>query len=182
MGHADESRVKQVLVAAAILLGIGMVMFFSLMTWSKIPGALGEWLGTMLGIMTTPFFMESSFIMLGLFIVISLNVWRRHREGDELVYLEQVVGPDTPADLPDQARWAIYHQAPLTPVAPTALEQAEGAMAIGDFPAAIHWISTMDAKELRQPATLKLRLDLARATGRDDLAASLEKEIASISH
>ena len=66
-------------------------------------------------------------------IVISLNIWRQRKDGDEFVYLEQVAGPDAPADLPEHAKWAVYRQKPLDPEAPSLLAQAEGAFAIGDY-------------------------------------------------
>jgi hypothetical protein len=131
----------------------------------------------MIGIVTTPFFMEASFAILGLVIVISLNHWRQHKDGDELVYLEQVAGPDVPVDLPEHAKWALYRDKPLDAEAPTLLAQAEGAFAIGDYPAAAEWIGEMGHDELKLPETLRLRLDLATATGRTDLARQLEDEI-----
>jgi propanediol dehydratase small subunit len=35
----------------------------------------------------------------------------------------------------------------------------------------------MDSDELKSPETLRLRLDLAKSTGREDLAKQLENEI-----
>jgi hypothetical protein len=60
-----------------------------LLGWRFIPGWVGESVGTLAGIMSTPFFMEASFILIGLVIVLSLNTWRRNREGDELVFLDE---------------------------------------------------------------------------------------------
>jgi hypothetical protein len=121
--------------------------------------------------------MEASFIMLGLIIVIALNNWRRIKDGDDFVYLEQVDGPDAARDLPDQARWAVYREKPLDPDGPSLLEQAEGALAIGDFEAATEWIGAMERDELKQQDTLRLRLELAKATGRTELIELLENEI-----
>ena len=53
-------------------------------------GCWGEWIGMMVGVMTTPFFLEASFIFIGLTLVMAINHWRQKREGDECVYLEQV--------------------------------------------------------------------------------------------
>ena len=177
MERAHDERVKQVAIGAGILIVLAVVVTGLLVGWRLLPGLLGEWVGTMIGIMTTPFFMEASFAILGLVIVISLNHWRMHKDGDEFVYLEQVAGPELPLDLPEQARWAVYRQKPLAGEEPPLLAQAEGAFAIGDFPAATQWIGAMDSDELKQPATLALRLELAKATGRHELVKPLEDEI-----
>jgi hypothetical protein len=86
---ATENRGKQVLVGAAIMFLVSGSMVGMLMGWRFIPGWVGESVGTVAGIMSTPFFMEASFIVLGLVIVLALNIWRRNREGDELVFLEE---------------------------------------------------------------------------------------------
>jgi hypothetical protein len=42
-----------------------------------------------MGIVTTPFLLEGSMIILGFILVILINHWRQRREGDELVYLDE---------------------------------------------------------------------------------------------
>ena len=179
MDRTDDERVKQVAVGAAILIAIGVIVPSTLIGWRYLPGLFGETVGTIIGVMTTPFCMEASFVILGMIIVIALNNWRRIKDGDDFVYLEQVDGPDTPADLPDQARWAVYREKPLDAVELTLLAQAEGAFAIGDYEATTQWIGAMESPELKQPETLALRLELAKATGRTDLIELLENEIHS---
>jgi len=174
-----DERVKQVAIGASILLALTVAVPSLLLGWRQLPGLVGEWVGTIIGIMTTPFFMESTFAILGLVIVITLNSWRQRKDGDEFVYLEQVSGPDVPEHLPDHAKWAIYREKPLEREGPSLLEQAEGALAIGDYTAAGEWIGAMKTSELTQPETLRLRLELAKATGKTDLAASLEQELAN---
>jgi hypothetical protein len=63
-----------------------------------VPGVVGESLGTLAGVMSTPFFMEASFFVLGVVILLSLNTWRRHRAGDEFVTIDT---SDLPADRSD---------------------------------------------------------------------------------
>lgn len=87
--QATESRGKQILVGGAILLAVSTVVVSLLLFWREIPGLLGESVGKFVGIMSTPFFMEASFAILGLLIVLSLNIWRRHKEGDEFVAIEE---------------------------------------------------------------------------------------------
>ena len=177
MTRPHDERVKQVAIGAGILMVLTVVVSGLLVGWRLLPGLLGEWVGTMIGILTTPFFMEASFIILGLVIVIGLNLWRQHKDGDEFVYLEQVAGPDVPKDLPDHAKWAVYREKPLEGEEMSRLTLAEGAFAIGDYPAAAECIGAMSRDELQQLDTLRLRLALAEATGRDDLVAQLQTEI-----
>jgi uncharacterized membrane protein len=177
MARIKDERVKQVIIGVSILVALTVMVPTILIGWRLLPGLLGEWLGTIIGIMTTPFFMEASFAILGLVIVILLNHWRQKKEGDEFVYLEQVAGPSVPRDLPEHAKWAVFLEKPLEFSSPTLLAQAEGALAIGDYPAATEWIGAMKSEELKLPETLRLRRDLAKATGRDDLAKQLEEEI-----
>ena len=177
MTRPHDERVKQVAIGSGILLVLTVGVSGLLVGWRLLPGLLGEWVGTMIGILTTPFFMEASFIILGLVIVIGLNLWRQHKDGDEFVYLEQVAGPDVPKDLPDHAKWAVYREKPLDGEEMSRLGLAEGAFAIGDYPATAECIGAMSRDELQQPDTLRLRLALAEATGRDDLVAQLQTEI-----
>lgn len=177
MQRVYDERVKQVAVGVVILMTLTLLVAGSLMGWRLLPGLLGEWVGTMIGILTTPFFMEASFAILGLVTVISLNIWRRRKDGDEFVYLEQVAGPESHQDLPEHAKWALYRQKPLDPEKPSLLAQAEGALAIGDHSAAAEWIATMDSNELKRPETLRLRLELAILTDRADLVEQLQKQL-----
>ena len=178
MVRPQDERVKQIAIGTSILIVLTVVVSGLLVGWRLLPGLLGEWLGTIIGIMTTPFFMDATFAILGLVIVISLNHLRQRKNGDDFVYLEQVTGPDVPKNLPDHARWAVHLQKPLAVEKVPLLVQAEGAFAIGDYPAAAELIGAMSRTELRQPSTFLLRLELAKATGRDDLVAQLQAEIA----
>ena len=100
-----DERVKQVLIAAALLAGLTGGAVALLLGWRKVPGVLGEWLGMVVGIMSTPFFLEASFVILGVLVVMVVNAVRRHREGDEFVALD---------DLPD------HHTPPANAAAPPA--------------------------------------------------------------
>lgn len=172
-----DERVKQVAIGGGILMTVTALVTGMLLGWTHLPGLLGEWVGSIIGIMTTPFFMEGSFLVLGLVIVLGVNIWCRHKEGDDFVYLEQVTGPDVPKDLPDRAKWAVYREKPLDASELSPLELAEGAFEIGDFQTASEWIGAMRQNELDLPEVLELRLKLANATGLSDLAKSLEIKI-----
>lgn len=177
MVRLQDERVKQGVIGVSTLVVLTVTVPSLLLGWHQLPGLVGEWLGTIMGIMTTPFFMETTFVILGFIIVIGINSWRQRKDGDEFVYLDQVSGPGVPPHLPDHATWAIYREKPLDQKNPSLLEQAEGAIAIGDYSAASEWISAMDSKELTQPETLHVRLELAKATGNSERLSFLEKEI-----
>ncbi|OYV07184.1 MAG: hypothetical protein CFE26_02375 [Verrucomicrobiales bacterium VVV1] len=170
-----DERVKQVIVAVAILLGV-MVLSVAIRLAGAAPGVLGEWFGMIAGFLSTPVLLEVSFFTIGLIIVVSVNHWRMKREGDEFVYLEQINEPELSVALPDQAKWAIYGEPPLPGEEPSLLDQAEGALAIGDFDAATAAIGAMGSDELYRPEVKSVRIALAKATGREDLVNRLENE------
>lgn len=173
----EESRVKQVLVG---LVAIFMVCGLIALGWAgrMLPGFIGEWFGVVIGIVTTPVLMEASFIVLGLMIVITINYWRQWREGDELVYLEQAEGPGSES-LPEEARWALYREKPLEPESPTLLAQAEGALEIGDYASVLEALTEMSDDERDSEPVIHLRIKLARATGKHDLAERLEQDLSA---
>lgn len=176
MATAEQERKRQIAVGGIILLLIGLVVCGALIGWRHVPGILGEWLGVVIGVMTTPFFLELSFAIIGLSIVLMINHLRQKRVGDELVYLEQV---NEPIILPDHASWALFREVPLSGQEPGLLDQAEGALAIGDYQAAAGLLATMPEDQLVLPETLLLRITLAKATGRFDLAEKLEIQLRS---
>ncbi|KAB2641628.1 MAG: hypothetical protein DVB26_04640 [Verrucomicrobia bacterium] len=94
-----DERVKQALIGAAVLTALTCGLLALLLGWRQVPGLLGEWLGTAVGIMSTPFFLEASFVILGVLVVMVFNVVRRHREGDEFVALDEL--PEHQAPPPD---------------------------------------------------------------------------------
>lgn len=85
---AEENRTKQIVIGVCILVSLTIFVCGALIGWRYLPGLMGEWIGMMIGVMTTPFFLEASFIIIGLLVVMSINHWRETRDGDELVYLE----------------------------------------------------------------------------------------------
>ena len=85
---ARDPRVKQVLIALAILLCLTALIVTALVGWRQLPEVWADWIGTMVGIMSTPFLLEASFIFIGLAIVVALNHWRQKRAGDDFVELE----------------------------------------------------------------------------------------------
>ncbi|WAC21447.1 hypothetical protein OVA24_08615 [Luteolibacter sp. SL250] len=176
MTEEQVGRNKQILIAAVILGTITVFVLTLLIGWRYVPGLFGEWLGVIAGLLSTPFLLEGSFVVLGLMIVVGLNSWRRMKEGEEFVYLDQVEGPGA-EELPDQARWAVYHEKPLPPSTVSLLELAEGAVAIGDFESAAAAVAAMSHEELAADGVLEVRLALAEAGGKADLADRLRGAI-----
>jgi hypothetical protein len=176
MTEEQAGRNKQILIGAVILGTITVFVLTLLLGWRYVPGLFGEWLGVIAGLLSTPFLLEGSFVVLGLVIVVGLNSLRRVKEGEEFVYLEQVEGPGTER-LPDQARWAVYRDKPLPPGTISLLEQAEGAIGIGDFESAAAAVAAMSHEELAEDGVLVVRLALAEAGGKTDLADRLRSEI-----
>jgi hypothetical protein len=175
----DGERRKQVAAGVVILLVLTVLVSGALIGWRYLPGLLGEWMGVVIGVMSTPFLLEISFGILGLMVVLMLNHWRQKRAGDELVYLEEVKDPD---GLPDHARWAVYQKQPLSGEEPSLLVQADGALALGDYEMATECLAAMPEEQLKLPETLRLRLQLARATGKTDLVEKLATELAGARH
>jgi hypothetical protein len=85
MVRLHDERVKQIAIGVSLIMAITLLVTGTLIGWRLLPGLLGEWIGMMIGILTTPFFMEASFMLLGLAIVILLNHWRQLRDGDEFI-------------------------------------------------------------------------------------------------
>jgi uncharacterized membrane protein len=168
-----REHVIAVAVCVGVLLALTTLVCGMLVGWRHLPGLWGEWVGFMVGVMTTPFLMESTFALIGLAIVIFINQWRMSQSGDELMYLEQV---DDAEGLPEHAAWALFRD-PLTGETPPLLTQAEGALAIGDHQTAAECIAAMPDDQLSRPDVLALRLELAQATGRTELAARLASEL-----
>jgi hypothetical protein len=177
---AEENRMKQIVAGACILLLLAFIVGGVVMGAHWFPGVVGEWISMMVGLMTTPVFLEISSFLGGLLLVLVINHWRAKRAGDEWVYLEQVKGPEVPGNMPEHAKWAVYRDKPLDGEIPGLQALAEGALAIRDFDGAAEWISRMSGEELKLPEVLALRFELAKATGRDALAAQLERELANL--
>jgi hypothetical protein len=119
--------------------------------------------------------MPVCFVLLGLFVVNTLNAWRRHRDGDECVYLETVEGPGS-ENLPKQARTVVYDKPPLKAESPDAITRLEGSLAIADYESAVEILGEMDDAVRSLPQVLKLRIQLADETGKHDLANRLRIE------
>lgn len=170
-----DSRRRQLIGGALLIGGVGLLAVF-LWLGRAMPGIFGEWFGIVAGIVSTPFLMEASFVVLGFMIVLGLNSWRQRRDGDEFVYLEQVTGPEAET-LPDSARWAVYRDAPLDPENPDVGVVVEGALEIGDLDRAGELLAELSPEQLAEPEILRLRLRLAEATGETARANELRDRL-----
>ena len=173
----DDPRPKQLVVGLGILGAMVLIVPAFYIVWQFVPGVFGEFLGVIAGVISTPFLLEISFIILGLIIVVALNNMRMRRNGDEFVYLEEVGDPIARADLPERSSFAIYKERPLEGIEPAPIDQIEGAIELGDHEAAAQMLAALGDAELRQPAVLELRLRLARETGKTEIARRIEREL-----
>ncbi|MEO0016847.1 MAG: hypothetical protein RLZZ522_130 [Verrucomicrobiota bacterium] len=88
--RGDDERVKQVAIAIGILLAVAGGVVALWLGWRLVPGPAGEFMGMIVGILSTPFFLEASFVGLGVLIVMMINAVRRHRDGDDFVTAEHL--------------------------------------------------------------------------------------------
>jgi hypothetical protein len=167
-----DSRMRQIVSGVALLLGIAGVVCGLLLGYHYLPGVLGEWIGMMVGLATTPFLLEATFVILGFCVVFWLNHRTEKKDGSEWVYLEQVAD----GDVPEHARWAVLPANAPEGEEPGLLDQAEGAADVGDWEELAGSLAKMGENELRQPRVLVLRERLAIASGRLDLAKELAAE------
>ena len=175
----SDRRVSQVVIGATVLIALGLLVSTVLIGYHYLPGIWGEWIGSMVGIMTTPFFLEASFIVIGFTIVLMFNIYRRNKDGDELVYLEQVDGVEG-SELPEHAKWVVYKERPLDGEEPGWLDQLEGAAAAEDWDEVAGILSDVSSESLRLPGVLEVRIALANATGRLDRAQQLQEELKAV--
>ena len=135
--------------------------------------------------LTTPFFFEATLAILGLCIVVVINQWRIHKEGDGWVYL---ASPDSPshdaADASLQLHSVVMTDPPERLDDPeTGWSVIEGYLALGMVEEAMSELDTLDAG-LRQTLTgqgLRLRslVMLGRESEAEAVWAGLQTEGAS---
>ncbi len=77
-----------------ILIGSGLILLFFLglggvAASAYLPGFSGEVGRMCLAMITTPFLMETAIFVLALTLLLGINGWRRNREGDDYVTLDE---------------------------------------------------------------------------------------------
>lgn len=110
----DDKRSKQIAMGLGILSALTLVGCGALIGWRHLPGLLGEWVGMMVGVMTSPFFLEASLAIIGFTLVLAINAWRHRRAGDECVYLEpeqELAGVSPRTEAPQELRFTRSGQA-----------------------------------------------------------------------
>lgn len=163
-----------------LLIGLGLILAAALVVtiiWAGtyLPGFLGDVFSVLAGIMWTPVLLDISLFILGFMFIMWLNAYRRKREGDEFVYLEQIEGPGIPADMPPEARSAVFRNAPESLGDRPTIAAIEGALELDDLAAATELLMELPSEDIDTPEVLALRLQLARRQDRSDEAAELEK-------
>jgi len=92
-----ENRGKQFFVGALIIATISGGVICLVCFWRLIPGWVGETVGMIAGLISSPFTLEVSFFLMGLVSVVLLNSWRRKLAGDDFVEVDE-------KDLPEEFR------------------------------------------------------------------------------
>lgn len=156
-----------------LVIGLGFIVAAALVivtVWagSYLPGFAGEIFSMLAGIMWTPVLLDTALFVLGFALILGLNLYRRKREGDEYVYLEQVEGPDIPADMPVESRSAVFAEAPEPVADRAAIAAIEGALELGDLESATESLLRLPEDDLDEPEILALRIRLARKGRRED--------------
>jgi uncharacterized membrane protein len=88
----EDKRVSQVLLGALLLALLALAAGVVVIGSPHLPGVFGQWVAFMVGLMTTPVFLEISAFVVGLMVVFAINHWREKREGPELVELDDASG------------------------------------------------------------------------------------------
>jgi len=156
-----------ILAVAAILVLIWLGMF--------LPGFAGEVFRKLAGMMWTPLVLDFSLFLLGIILILSLNMFIRARKGDEYVYLEQVEDP--PTDLPEEARSAIFQEAPDPESLRPSLAAIEGALELNDLSEATRLLFELPPDQLEEPDGLALRIALAHRKGHHRKADDLLEQL-----
>lgn len=96
----QDERIKQAATAAAILFLIACGVIALWIGSLHLPGPPGEFLRMIVGIMSTPFFLEASFVITGALVVMVVNAISRHREGDDFVSPDDLAQRENPRSRP----------------------------------------------------------------------------------
>lgn len=83
--NGGENRKLQMAVGAAILLAVTGGVLLLWFGWRHVPGRAGDFLGMLVGFLSTPFILEISFFLLGCAILTGVHMVRRGLEPDEFV-------------------------------------------------------------------------------------------------
>ncbi|MCS5540605.1 MAG: hypothetical protein NZ804_11500, partial [Roseibacillus sp.] len=127
------------------------------------------------GMMWTPVVLDFSLFLLGIILILWLNMFIRAREGDEYVYLEQIEAP--PDDLPEEARSAVFREAPEPQGLSPSLAAIEGALELSDLSEATSLLFELPSDQLEEPDVLALRIALAHHKGHHRKAGDLLEQL-----
>lgn len=170
----------------ALFIGFGLILAAAAaiaLIWAGtyLPGFVGEVFRMVAGLMWTPLILDASIFVFGFILILWINMVVRAREGDEFVYLEQVEGPDVPADLPREARAAVFRDAPQDHGLEPALAAIEGALELDDRAEAARLLFALPPERLEEPQVLALRIDLAERQGHTEQVEKLRAAAAQVS-
>ena len=79
---------KRTLLTGFALISLFFSGAFIIWAGSYIPGNIGYTFRFIAGLISTPFIMEATIAIVSLFIVLTLNAYRREKEGDDYMTIE----------------------------------------------------------------------------------------------
>lgn len=178
MGSLDKEQRTALKVGGLILLSFAGFIIF---VWAcgYLPGYLGRTFSLITGFLWTPLVMEPSLFLLALMAVLVLNHHRRKKEGDELVYLETVDGPDS-KNLPAHSRSATFVEKPQPPTGDELVATIEGTAEIGDHKEVLRLLMQLPNELLECEKILAVRLQLAHANSDPNHIRGLSRKLKEI--
>lgn len=166
---------------AVLRAGLGIILSVAaliLLIWlgGYLPGPIGDAFSFITGALWTPFIMEPTLFLIGLFAVIILNNARRKKEGSELVYLE-TVNPPHDSKLPPPSRSSITTEKPIPPTTEELISTIEGAMDLNEHQQATRLLLELPQEELETERILAVRLQLAKLNRDPNHIRGLSKKL-----
>lgn len=146
---------KKPLIVFLFVLGLFMSIHVGLYFGGKVDGFFGEICRKIQGFSITPFFMEIGFVAFGGIILLGINAYRRQKEGDEYVYLEEV--SDVDANLPENSRSILLSQRETVDPLDSQFAAIEGSLELKDYAQASELWDNLEAVQQETPQAQLLK-------------------------
>lgn len=159
----ERKWVKTLIIGCSFMMVFFVVLGFIAIAALYLEGAPKEFAQKVAGMISSPVLMELSFFFIGVFLLISFNIIRRIKEGDEFVYLETVDSPEVKDSLPKGKQSAVYDHQPesFDGDLETHLAMIEGALEMRDHAQAFELMMDLPEDTLETLRVQELRAKLA---------------------
>ena len=161
MQMLDKEQRSALRAGTLILLGFA-AFIVTIWVCGYLPGVIGRTFSLITGFLWTPTIMEPTLFLLALMSILVLNHHRRKKEGEELVYLETIDGPEA-SKLPAHSRSATFSEEPQPPSGEEMIATIEGTAALGDHKETLRLMLQLPPDLLESEEILAVRLQLAQA-------------------